>query len=541
MNLGIHPRPDRAKTNGRCDWLPLALVFLTILFVGYVRWRIADTPLERDEGEYAYGGQLILHGDAPYKYLYNIKLPGTYAAYAVIMAVFGETPIGIHYGLLIVNAASILLLYQIGRKISGSTAGVLAAVFFAFLTLDPSLHGFAAQATHFVALAALAGIYLLLRALDSKSRVEVLLAGLCMGASFILKQPGITFGFMGFIFVMWLARKHANPNLRVLYGAGWLAPYLLTCIALWIMGSFTTFWIWTTTYAASHRAPLSSVWQSLKLLWSVSPVWIQVIAFLCLGATIYIFRTQRLPLWKRVFLIGFLASGAAAVVPGFTFFRHYFIMPAPAAALVIAVALVDICDIPKARVARFIPIAVCTVWTGAVIYCLNYYFFFDGPDVIIGRRYKGNPFLQTRVIGDYLAQRCSPNGRIAVLQSEPEILFYARRKSATGFIYAYDITGLSDYRKEMEEQFKREVTESNPEYVVFVLCPYSWTLLDRSGMSFADWCWRFPKNNNYTRVAVADNLDTSLENTVFKFDAAAAHYTNQFPTFIEVYRRYSAP
>src|SRR5438445_12562149 len=86
-------------------WL---LLGLTLLFVLTFRVRLRDMPLERDEGEYAYVGQLMLQGVPPYKEACNMKLPGTYAAYAVIMAIFGQTPSGIHLGLALVNAASII-------------------------------------------------------------------------------------------------------------------------------------------------------------------------------------------------------------------------------------------------------------------------------------------------------------------------------------------------------------------------------------------------------------------------------------------------
>jgi len=46
--------------------------------------------VERDEGEYADAGQLILQGVPPYTLAYNMKFSGTYAAYAVIMAIFGQ-------------------------------------------------------------------------------------------------------------------------------------------------------------------------------------------------------------------------------------------------------------------------------------------------------------------------------------------------------------------------------------------------------------------------------------------------------------------
>src|SRR3954463_7208259 len=87
----------------------LAAVGVAILIVLIVRVRLRDMPLERDEGEYAYAGQLILHGVPPYKEAFNMKLPGTYCAYALIMALFGQTPAGIHLGLMLVNVASIVL------------------------------------------------------------------------------------------------------------------------------------------------------------------------------------------------------------------------------------------------------------------------------------------------------------------------------------------------------------------------------------------------------------------------------------------------
>jgi hypothetical protein len=141
-------------------------VALAVLFVLIVRVRLRELPLERDEGEYAYAGQLILQGVPPYKEAYNMKLPGTYAAYAVIMAVFGQSPSGIRLGLALVNAASIVLVFQLGRELLDEAAGLAAAAAFALLSLSPSVLGLAGHATHFIMLAALSGIWLLLRALE---------------------------------------------------------------------------------------------------------------------------------------------------------------------------------------------------------------------------------------------------------------------------------------------------------------------------------------------------------------------------------------
>ena len=100
------------------DFIAWALLAVALLFAVYVRVRLREFPLERDEGEFAYAGQLILQGVPPYKLAYNMKLPGTYLAYAALMAVFGQTTAGIHLGLLAVNLATIVLLYRFGGSFS---------------------------------------------------------------------------------------------------------------------------------------------------------------------------------------------------------------------------------------------------------------------------------------------------------------------------------------------------------------------------------------------------------------------------------------
>ena len=47
------------------DHGPLLVVLAAIVLAALVRIRLSDMPLERDEGEYAYAGQLILKGIPP--------------------------------------------------------------------------------------------------------------------------------------------------------------------------------------------------------------------------------------------------------------------------------------------------------------------------------------------------------------------------------------------------------------------------------------------------------------------------------------------
>src|SRR5215470_17892597 len=72
--------------------LAVLAVAAIMLAAAAIRLRMLNVALDRDEGECAYAGQIILHGEPPYLHVYNMKLPGTYYAFAASMALFGQTP-----------------------------------------------------------------------------------------------------------------------------------------------------------------------------------------------------------------------------------------------------------------------------------------------------------------------------------------------------------------------------------------------------------------------------------------------------------------
>ncbi|MBM3321822.1 MAG: hypothetical protein FJY73_14250, partial [Candidatus Eisenbacteria bacterium] len=126
------------------------VLLLSLVFAAFVRFRLLDVPLERDEGEYAYMGRLILEGTPPYAEAYNMKLPGIYVVYAGILALFGETIRGIHLGLLAANLLAIVLVFAIARRLlSGIGAGAAAACY-AVLSASRGVQGVFANAEHFL-------------------------------------------------------------------------------------------------------------------------------------------------------------------------------------------------------------------------------------------------------------------------------------------------------------------------------------------------------------------------------------------------------
>ena len=172
------------------------LILLVVLAV-VVRLRLLALPLERDEGEFAYAGQLILQGIAPYKLAFNMKMPGTYADYAVLMAVFGQSATGLHLGFLFVNLGTIWLLFLLARQLLEGGAVPVCCATYVLLSLSPAVLGLEGHATHLVVIHALGGLLLLLRARRTGKAAALFLSGLLFGLAFLCKQPGLFFGVFG--------------------------------------------------------------------------------------------------------------------------------------------------------------------------------------------------------------------------------------------------------------------------------------------------------------------------------------------------------
>ena len=178
------------------------IVCLTFAVVIAIRIRLLGIPLERDEGEYAYTGQLMLQGIPPYKLAYSMKFPGTATAYAVIMSIFGQTIIGIHLGLLLITAATATLIFFLGRRLLNSTAGAAAAATYAVLSINPQMLGLASHATHFVMLPVLAGLLLLLKVSNRGALIRIFASGLLFGVGVLMKQPAIYFILFGTVYLI---------------------------------------------------------------------------------------------------------------------------------------------------------------------------------------------------------------------------------------------------------------------------------------------------------------------------------------------------
>ena len=137
-----------------------------------------------------------------------MKLPGTYAAYALIMGLFGQSIGGIHFGFLLANLGALTLLYFIARRLTGSWGAVVGLRHLCVVVAESRRSG-TGGARHASGDAGRAGRFLLLlRAREKGSGAGLFWSGFCFGLAFLCKQPGAVFRHV------WLlpgvARRHAD-------------------------------------------------------------------------------------------------------------------------------------------------------------------------------------------------------------------------------------------------------------------------------------------------------------------------------------------
>jgi hypothetical protein len=532
LKQACHPNSLRVTV-----WL---LLGATVIVVLAARIRLLGLPLERDEGEYAYTGQLLLQGIPPYQLAYSMKFPGTSVAYALLMSIFGDSITAIHVGLILINLVTAGLLLFLGRNILGELGGPAAAAAYCVLSLMPYVLGLAAHATHFVVMFAVAGTLLLSRSLDRQSRALIFASGSLFGFALLTKQPGLFFVLFGSVYLFsrdWRAQLNARNivvrNLIFLSGAS--APFLVSCLALWKAGVFEKFWFWTIKYAGHYGSQVSIAdgfrlfaghfWGALGTAW---PIW----SLATIGAILCVVKPALRP--RASFLITFGFFSALAVCPGFYFRPHYFILLLPAVSLLAGMAVIGAFETfqkgaHKFRTAILLLFALCLAWP----LWSEADFFFGRPLAEANRMVNGtNPFPESIKIGEYLRAQSSPTDTIAVLGSEPQIYFYAQRHSATGFIYTYGLMEPQPYAHQMQQEMIREIETARPKFLVLVVASKSWLVGPDSDQTVFRWADAYC-DANYEEVAL---INISDQGTDYYFSSRPANVT---PTaeHILIYRR----
>ena len=532
--------PDRPGGEGGqlLAWLLLLSVMAIVLVA---RVRLLDLPLERDEGEYAYAGQLILQGVPPYAEADNMKLPGTYFAYAANMALFGETPRGVHLGLLAWNVAATLLLFALGRRLFGTAVAAAGAATFAILSLSPSVLGQAGHATQFVVAPLLGGCLLLAGEATLRAAGRCALAGLLLGIAFLMKQHAVAAVLFGAAFVLYDALAVARlPGRAALvrlaaFAGGAALPFALLCAYLASRGLFENFWFWTVTYAARYvsSVPLG---EGLRILALRLPqvIWFNGLFWLLALAGVVALAAGPWPRRAKLFVASFAVASFLAVAPGLYFRHHYFVVMLPVVGLLAGLGADGIARLVARNTRTAVLVALIAAAAAVTLYRQREPLFSWDETTFMRAVYTTNPFPEAVEVADHLRGHSAPGARIAVLGSEPEIYFYSGRRAAARYVYAYALVERHPFAKRLQQQVAQEIEAARPEYVVWARVDYSWLEQPGADHFLFDWVEGYLRDH-YRLEGVVEVPEEGLGRAVWGDDAAT--WRPRTKDHLLVYRR----
>jgi hypothetical protein len=446
--------------------------------------RLLDVPLERDEGEYAYIGQLILDGTPPYTEAYNMKFPGIYFIYAGILLLFGETHIAIHFCLLIVNVISIILLFFFARAAYDDWVAAAAASAFALLGMSYHVQGFWANAEHFI-LPFVMGAYLLLLSGLRKNRKDfILLSGVLFGCAAVVKQQGAFYGIFGIAVLLvslWQNKSFERRNYWKyisMYIGGVAIPLIMCFSYLVYAGVLGKFYLWTFAYAREYSSlvPATDIWyyfySSFHPLWQHT-ILIWIIAGVGLIALFFKAQCRQ----SRIFVLGLTLGSVVALSAGFYFRPHYFVLVLPGVALLFGIGIRFIFRFFSAAsspLVRYLtPTLIITITLLSTLIAHRDVIFQYSPDRVTKTVYGSCPFTYSSMIAELIKERTLKEDKIAIIGSEPQFLFYSQRRSATSFIYTFSLVEDQPFAEQFRHEMFRQVETAVPKLLI-----YTHTMID---------------------------------------------------------------
>jgi hypothetical protein len=156
-----------------------------------------------------------------------------------------------------------------------------------------------------------------------------------------------------------------------------------------------------------------------------------------------------------------------------------------------------------------------------------------GPEAACRAIYRENPFVESVKIGEYIREHSALEARVAVIGSEPQIYFYAHRRSASGFIYMYDLVQLHRYAGQFQREMIGEIEAAQPQFLVQVMVSSSWLNWPGADNTLHDWGELYPRQF-YERIGSVYIYPTHAE---YVWERAARHEKNDTPFLVDVYRR----
>jgi 4-amino-4-deoxy-L-arabinose transferase-like glycosyltransferase len=464
------------RKNKQADWIWLLLIGCIYVLL---RIHTLSIPLDRDEGMFGYAAQRIIEGGKPYRDALDHKPPGVFYLYALALEFFPATPTGVHLFLLLYNFATLIAVTLLVRiRFPSKHAWLGAAFCYALFSASPAIQGFTASTEMLMLLPISVCLLLAIAARHYCCRTFIIASGAVGSVALWIKPTAIS--SITFAAIYLLAGSQLDDQSQCQPRRQRLVDLLLwiagaAIISMGVMGYFyltgllreLVYWSFThnAVYASNvaiHQTAISAI-RSLKEIGRGDLV---MAGLGIVGGVCNLVKRKS----DSMFVLGFLFVSMAGTLPGFAF-PHYFAQLAPAVAVASGWALSVIGERAKRPVA-IVAVLIATMTVNS-LYEHWSYFASVRPEVFSRSFFGLSPFPESVELSAFLAARTSAQDRIFIFGSEPQILFYAKRKSATPFAMIYPLTSAYPRYREFQERVWHDIEQNHPVYILFVNLPDS--------------------------------------------------------------------
>ena len=151
-------------------------------------------------------------------------------------------------------------------------------------------------------------------------------------------------------------------------------------------------------------------------------------------------------------------------------------------------------------------------WAAAVLVALPLAAFATGEREFLFRMdglrasrmlFSFNPFPESLEIARFISEHSRESDTVAIFGSEPQIYFYAHRRSATPFILVYEMMKPHEYARSMQAEMIEALEKARPRYLVYVNVPLSWLVKPGAEPLLTDW-WVQNRSRDYRQVGQID-------------------------------------
>ena len=473
----------------------LVLLLAALVVTWVLRMNFWSQPFEMDEGAYGYMGWGMLNGLVPYKDMYDQKPPGIFVLNSLVFLLFEPTALNVKIFATIYSLGTVLAVFMVTRKLAGREEGCLAALLYGIFSCGPHIQGGGVNSEVFMVLPYTLAAYFLLKLAETGSRRNYLYFGFWTSLACTIKQVALVNFLWLSIYLLiriWQRRqldtvpRVLTDGLLVVLGA--VIPWVPFLLYFYVKDALGYFYFWQVSFNFQYMAqgpqglPHLSLFgvRMISVLSENGFLWLAAVTGIVCRWPIIRRKVETsedeteqrqqmawilMALWPIFSFIG--------VTLGKRFFPHYFIQLIPSLAVLGGAGLMDLIRKVRGRGIDFLRrpagfglvVVFALAFVSFVMADAPYYLKYNGMQISL-RQYNTPLFSVTRYIGKYLKARTEPSDLIYVWRVNPEINFYALRKSPTPYL----IHSIMSYNlpRDPQEEVMASLHRSPPKYIVLM-------------------------------------------------------------------------